>query len=327
MRVIRGLPSLANRCDCAAAIGNFDGVHRGHQALLAEVTEAARARSLTPAVITFEPHPREFFGRDVLPRICTLRDKLIRIFECGIERVYVLPFNAAMANLSPAEFARCVLSERLGCRWVSVGENFSFGAGNAGTSETLAELGCHYRYETFITPLLFHGAERISSSRIRAALALGDLAEAVNMLGHPLAVTGRVVHGAALGRSLGFPTLNLFVMPPGSHAAPALKGVFAVRIHGLNPLGGTYAGVASLGVKPTVASDGRWLLETNVFNWSGDAYGRVVSVEFVQRLRDEKKFDSLEALTHQIALDSRQAREIFGMSPVEPPEKPFFNLQ
>ncbi len=315
MRVIRGLPSDAARCDCAAAIGNFDGVHRGHQALLAEVCAAARARSLVPAVITFEPHPKEYFRGAAahLTRISTLRDKLSAILACGIERVYVLPFNDAMASLSPAEFARDILSEGLSCRWVTVGENFAFGAGNCGTAETLSELGRHYHFETYVTPMLFHGLERVSSSRIRAALALGNFAEAADMLGRPLAMTGRVVHGAALGRKLGYPTLNLFALPPGCPSEPALRGVFAVRISGLDDLGGRYAGVASLGCKPTVTDDKRWLLEANVFNWKGDAYGRLLKVEFVEKLRDEQKFPSLEALTTQIHRDADRARAIFGL--------------
>ena len=312
MRVIRGLPSALERRDCAVAIGNFDGVHRGHRALLAEVCQAARVRSLTPAVITFEPHPKEFFGATHLTRISTLRDKVTRILACGIERVYVLPFDDATARLTPAEFARSILAEGLNCRWVTVGENFRFGSDNCGDVATLTELGRHYGFETFITPMLFHGTERISSSRIRAALALGDIDEASRMLGRPLSMTGRVVHGAALGRNLGFPTLNLFTLPPGSHAEPAVKGVFAVRVKGLDPLGGRYPGVASLGCKPTVSTEKRWLLETNVFNWTGDAYGRLIEVEFVEKLRDEKKFSGLDELKAKIARDSERAKGIFG---------------
>ena len=313
-RIIRGLPSEQNRVDCAAAIGNFDGVHRGHQALLTEVCASARARSLVPAVITFEPHPKDFFAGSHLTRICTLRDKLEAILACGIERIYVLPFDNAMAQLTPAEFAHDVLSAGLACHWVTVGENFAFGAGNCGTFDTLSELGKHYHFETYATPILHHGATRISSSRIRAALEMGNLAEVNLMLGRRLALTGRVVHGAALGRTIGYPTLNLFAVPPGSPSEPAVKGVFAVKVSGLDNFGGVFPGVASLGVKPTVTDEKRWLLETHIFNWKGNAYGKLVRVEFIEKLRDEKKFESLAALTAQINADAQHARTLFGLS-------------
>lgn len=313
MKIIRGLPSSFTRADCAIAIGNFDGVHRGHQALLAQVVDAAKARSLMPAVLTFEPHPREFFGQKDLPRISTLRDKLTRILACGIERVYVLPFTASIASMAPAEFARDILSEGLACRWVSVGEDFCFGTHRSGTVQTLEELGHHYGFETYTTPLLFHGQERVSSSRIRAALALGDLEEASLMLGRTCCMTGRVVHGAALGRQLGFPTLNMFAIPPGSTGMPALHGVFAVRIFGLDPLGAVLSGVASLGIKPTVTNERRWLLETHIFNWKGNAYGKLVRVEFVAKLRDERKFAGLQELTAQIQNDAQRAKELLGL--------------
>ena len=293
LHIIRGLPSPFTRMDCAVAIGNFDGVHRGHQALLAEVRQAAAARGLMPAVLTFEPHPREFFG--------------------GIQRVFVMPFNEAMAKMAPAEFARNILAEGLACRWVSVGENFTFGAGRSGNFATLEELGQHYHFETFKTPLLFHGQERISSSRIRAALALGDLHEAAEMLGRAVAMTGRVVHGAALGRQLGFPTLNMFAVPPGSKTHPALHGIYAVRVKGLDAIGSVWPGVASIGNKPTVVSDGRWLLETHVFNWTGNAYGKLIEVEFVEKLRDEKKFSGLPELTAAISADCERAKAILGV--------------
>lgn len=313
LHIIRGLPSPFTRMDCAVAIGNFDGVHRGHQALLAEVRQAAAARGLMPAVLTFEPHPREFFGETDLPRISTLRDKLANIVACGIQRIFVMPFNEAMAKMAPAEFARDILAEGLACRWVSVGENFTFGAGRSGNFATLEELGQHYHFETFKTPLLFHGQERISSSRIRAALALGDLHEAAEMLGRAVAMTGRVVHGAALGRQLGFPTLNMFAVPPGSKTHPALHGIYAVRVKGLDAIGSVWPGVASIGNKPTVVSDGRWLLETHVFNWTGNAYGKLIEVEFVEKLRDEKKFSGLPELTAAISADCERAKAILGV--------------
>ncbi|MBO5659110.1 MAG: bifunctional riboflavin kinase/FAD synthetase [Duodenibacillus sp.] len=314
MRIIRGLPDSLSVVDCALAIGNFDGVHLGHQALLQETVRAANLRGLVPAVLTFEPHPRDYFGRDTLDRISTLRDKFDRILACGIQRVYVIRFDKDFASLTPVEFARDILSRGLHCRWVTVGENFTFGKARSGNYDTLCELGRHYNFETQSTPLLFHGSARISSSRVRAAMALGDLFEVETILGRPYSVTGHVVHGAKLGRNLGFPTLNQYVIAPGSNARPALRGVFAVRIHGLDGTGTIYEGMASLGTKPTVTDKKRWLLETNVFDWSGDAYGRIVRIEFVAKIRDEKKFSSLQELTAAIEHDKEQAYAVFGRS-------------
>ena len=314
-RVFRGLPGPHYRIDCAVAIGNFDGVHRGHQALLNEVTAAARERGLVPAVLTFEPHPRELFGADGLIRISTLRDKVNAILECGIERVYIVPFTERLASLTPVEFARDVLSDGLACRWVCVGENFRFGASRRGNFETLQELGQHYGFEAFCSPLLFHGQTHISSSRIRAALELGDLFDVNEMLGRRLSVTGRVVHGAKLGRQLGFPTLNTALVPPGSNARCALHGVWAVKVYGLASAPEVaLAGVASVGLKPTVSTDRRWLLETNVLDWSGNAYGKLIRVEFCAKIREEKKFSGLEELTAAIAADARRARELLGLA-------------
>lgn len=311
-QIIRGLPSARHRMDCAVAIGNFDGAHLGHQALLREVVEAAHMRALQPAVLTFEPHPKEFFGTAPLSRISTLRDKYRAILDCGIERIYVMGFNEALASLTPVDFCRDILSEGLAARYVSVGKNFRFGANCSGSFDTLKELGRHYGFETFDTPLLHHGQVRISSSRIRAALALGDLEEAALMLGRRYGVTARVVHGAELGRTIGFPTLNQRLVPSGSHSGFALKGVYAVLIRGLD--NSLHTGVASLGTKPTVSGAGVVNLETHVFDWKGNAYGRIVHVDFVAKLRDEKKFSGLEELTAAIAHDAEEARRILGIA-------------
>ncbi len=310
--VFRGLPDSARRIDCALAIGNFDGVHLGHQALLKEVVRAAGALGLIPAVLTFEPHPREVFGLEPLKRIGTLRDKIERILACGIERVYVLPFNEKFASLTPAEFAKCILADGLACRWLTVGENFRFGANRAGTFDTLSELGRHYGFFVHPTPLLFSGKARISSSRIRAALELGDLLEASRMLGSRYCITGRVTHGQALGRTIGYPTLNQKLLPPGSKAQFALHGVYAVRVTGVAPMQVAFAGMASLGTKPTVGGK-TWCLETSVFDWKGDAYGKLVRVEFVAKIRDEKRFSGIDELKAAIADDEVAARKILGI--------------
>ena len=310
--VFRGLPGAGQQLDCALAIGNFDGVHLGHQALLREVVQAAGRLGLVPAVLTFEPHPREVFGLEPLKRIATLRDKIDRIRACGIERIHVMPFSREFAALSPAEFAKHILAERLACRWLTVGENFRFGANRAGTVDTLAELGRHYGFEVFASPLLFSGKARISSSRVRAALELGDLVEAARMLGNPYYVTGRVTHGQALGRTIGYPTLNQRLLPPGSKAKFALHGVYAVRVTGVTPVEVNFAGMASLGTKPTVGGNA-WCLETSIFDWKGDAYGKIVRVEFLSKIRDEKRFSGIDELREAIAADEREARRRLGI--------------
>lgn len=313
MHVFRGLPAPAFWRDCALAIGNFDGVHRGHQALLRETARAGAELGLVPAVLTFEPHPREFFGNNTLARISTLRDKFTAILQCGIERIYVLPFNQELASLSPRDFAQNILVDGLQTRWVTVGENFRFGDQARGDADLLHSLGKELGFETYSSPLLFQGASKISSSRLREALAQGDFHDAELMLGHPYWITSRVVHGAALGRTIGFPTLNQFVLPPGCHGKPAVTGVFAVHVQ-FKKNGPIYGGAASLGQKPTVSNAKRWNLETNVFDWQGNAYGDLAHVEFVAKLRDEKKFSGLEELTAAINADAASARQILGIS-------------
>ncbi len=310
--VFRGLPAPSEKIDCALAIGNFDGVHRGHQRLLAMVCEAARARGIASAVMTFEPHPKEFFGASELVRVSTLRDKVNAILACGIERVYILAFNQDLSSLKPDDFVQKILCDGLSCRWVTVGENFRFGAGRAGDFAALKACAERAGCEAEAAPLVFFDDDRISSTRIREAMQRGDLEAVRSMTGRPYTITGHVIHGAELGRRLDFPTLNIRFAPAGSSAACALRGSFAVRVRGLAADGRVLGGVASLGVKPTVTDRRQWLLETNVFDWEGDAYGRIVEVEIVQKLRDERKFSSLEELKAAIADDARRAREILG---------------
>ena len=289
MHVFRGLPSPLQRRPSAVAIGNFDGVHLGHQALLEYVKEAAQARGLVPSVVTFEPHPKDFFGRGgEVARISTLYDKVNAILGTGIERIYILPFNSRLACMPAETFVRDVLLKGLDACWMSVGKDFRFGGDRAGSVELLEELFRTLPYELYVSPTFYHKEARVSSSRIREALAVGDLYEAALMLGRPYSMTGRVIHGAALGRTLGFPTLNMAPIPPGSHSRPAVTGVFAVRIHGL----------------------GQAL--QHVFDWSGSAYGRIVKVEFVERLRGEKKFSGLDELKAAIESDADHARRILG---------------
>lgn len=316
MHVFRGLPHPLMRLPSAIAIGNFDGVHLGHQALLRGVAQAAADRGLMPSVVTFEPHPREVLGgAEPLPRISTLCDKVTQILACGIERIYILPFNRRIAAQTAEEFVADTLINGLDARWVTVGEDFRFGSDRTGDVSRLAELGRQYGFETAPAPILLHAGVKVSSSRIREALAKGDLYEAGRMLGRRYAMSGRVIHGAELGRTLGYPTLNLAPILPGSHAKPAVTGVFAVKISGLGSA--VRDGVASLGVKPTVTSAGRWLLETHVFDWKGNAYGRPITVYFFEKIRDEKKFSGLAELQAAIQHDADRARQILGHLPAE----------
>ena len=311
MKVFRGLPNAASRAPCALTIGNFDGVHRGHQALLTRVREAANRLGVESAVMTFEPHPREFFAHlagdlsKAPARIANLRDKLQSLEKNGIDRVIVEHFNAHFASMSPQDFIEKVLVQGLHARWLMVGEDFCFGAKRAGNVATLIEAGKRLGFEVEALPTVMNEGVRISSSAVRAALAQGDFAHARQLLGHPYAISGHVVHGKKLGRTIGFPTLNLRV----AHKRPALSGIFVVQVHGLadRPL----PGVASLGVRPTIEDAGRVLLETYVFDYAQDAYGKVVRVEFLKKLRDEEKFVDLPTLTAAIERDADDARAFF----------------
>ena len=311
MKVFRGLPNAASRAPCALTIGNFDGVHRGHQALLKRVREAASALGVEAAVMTFEPHPREFFARlsgdlsRAPTRIANLRDKLQSLSNAGIDRVIVEHFNAHFASMPPDEFVEKVLVQGLHVKWLMVGEDFCYGARRAGNLASLIEAGRKYGFHVEALPAVTNNGKRISSSAVRAALADSDFALAAQLLGHPYAISGHVIHGKKLGRTIGFPTLNLRV----AHKRPALSGVFVVRVHGLadRPL----PGVASLGVRPTVEDAGRVLLEAYVFDYAQQAYGKLVRVEFLKKLRDEEKYVDLSTLTAAIERDADQARAWF----------------
>ncbi|MBC7502453.1 MAG: bifunctional riboflavin kinase/FAD synthetase [Herminiimonas sp.] len=311
MKVFRGLPNPESQAPCALAIGNFDGVHRGHQALLARMYQAAASLGVETAVMTFEPHPREFFAQlagDLLrapTRIANLRDKLQSLANAGVARVIVEHFNAHFAALTPDEFVENILVNGLHVKWLMVGEDFRYGARRAGNVAMLIEAGRHWGFHVEAMPTVMHNGARVSSSAIRQALAEGDLAHAHRLLGHPYAVSGHVIHGQKLGRTLGFPTLNLRI----AHKRPALSGIFVVQVHGLadRPL----PAVASLGVRPTVDDSGRVLLETHVFDYAQQCYGKLIRVEFLKKLRDEEKYHDLPTLTAAIARDAEQARGFF----------------
>ncbi|CDG81833.1 riboflavin biosynthesis protein RibF [Janthinobacterium agaricidamnosum NBRC 102515 = DSM 9628] len=271
---------------------------------------AASQLGLEAAVMTFEPHPREFFAQrtgdlsKAPPRIANLRDKLQSLSEAGIDRVIVEHFSAQFAALSPQEFTEKVLVDGLHVKWLMVGDDFCYGAKRAGNVELLQEAGKKYGFHVETLPTVMNGSQRISSSAVRSALADGDFSHARQLLGHPYAMSGHVIHGQKLGRTLGFPTLNLRV----AHR-PALSGIFVVQVHGLaaHPL----PAVASLGVRPTVDDSGRVLLEVHLFDFAQSCYGKLVRVEFLQKLRDEEKYHDLPTLTAAITRDSNQAREFF----------------
>jgi riboflavin kinase/FMN adenylyltransferase len=311
MKVFRGLPNDAARAPCALTIGNFDGGHRGHQALLSRVRAAADTLGLEAAVMTFEPHPREYFAQrsgDLArapARIANLRDKLGDLAEAGIDRVIVEHFNEQFASITPQDFIERVLVDGLHVKWLMVGDDFCFGAKRAGNIAMLVEAGKRHGFQVETLPTVRQCDQRISSSLVRAALADGDLEATHALLGHPYAMSGHVIHGQKLGRTLGFPTLNLRVMH-----RPALQGIFVVQVHGLADM--PLPAVASLGVRPTVEDAGRMLLEVHVFDYDRPCYGQLVRVEFLEKLRDEEKYVDLDTLTAAIERDARGARDWFA---------------
>jgi riboflavin kinase/FMN adenylyltransferase len=322
MRIFRSPhhPTLAK--GCALTIGNFDGVHRGHQAMLALLVSEAAHRGLAPTVMTFEPNPRDYFAAlagkpEAAPaRIATLRDKLGELARCGIEQAVVLRFDATFAAQPPEAFIRNVLVDGLAARYVLVGDDFRFGARRAGDYAMLDAAGTAQGFDVArMMSYEVHGT-RVSSSAVRAALAAGDMRHTESLLGRPYSISGHVVHGAKLGRALGesvpgrsdgFRTLNLRFR----HPHPAAMGIFVVRVHGL--ASAPLDGVASLGKRPTVDDSGRVLLETHVLDWPAalgteGGYGKLVRVELLTKLRDEARYDSLAALALAIGRDRDDAR-------------------
>ena len=303
MQVFRGLPPDADT-HVALTIGNFDGVHRGHRAMLSRLVEAAEDLALPSAVMTFDPPPREFFAKaSAPPRLSSVRDKIEAFAAHGVARTYIARFNARIASLDPEAFIEGVLLRRLGVRWVLVGEDFRFGKGRAGDISTLRAAARAFSVEAMRTVAIDN--ERASSTAVRAALAAGDLARARALLGRGFMIWGRVGHGAKLGRQLGFPTANIVLK-----RKPAVAGIFAVRVHGLD--GSPRTGVASVGVRPTVATEPVPVLEVFIFDFDAPIYGRRIGVEFMHKLRDEERYPDLDTLTRQIGHDVAQARDYFN---------------
>jgi riboflavin kinase/FMN adenylyltransferase len=302
MRLTHGA-SDAQLPPVALTVGNFDGIHRGHQAMLQRVLVVARARGLQSCVLTFEPHPREFFGARAAPtRLTSLREKLELLAAHGVERTHVQRFDRGFASLAPEAFVEEVLAKRLCARWLLIGEDFRFGAKRAGDIALLKSLGPRYSYEVEVLPAVARAGVRVSSSAVRAALAAGNLERAEELLGRPYSISGRVVHGRKLGRALGFATANVQL----KHNRPPLAGIYAVRVHGVGTA--SRPAVASLGVRPTITASGRAVLEVHLFDFSSDLYGAHMRVEFLHKIRDEEKYSDLDALKAQIERDCEAAR-------------------
>lgn len=326
MQIFRGLHHPGIAPACAVTIGNFDGVHRGHQAMLALLNNEARHRGVPSCVLTFEPHPRDFFAGlhrkpELAPaRIATLRDKLSELAACGVDQCVILKFDARLAALAPEAFIEEVLVRGLGAKYVLVGDDFRYGAKRAGDYAMLDSAGSRRGFDVArMNSYEVHGL-RVSSSAVREALARGDLAGTAALLGRPYAISGHVVHGRKLGRDLGFKTLNLRF----AHWKPAASGIFAVLVHGLadHPL----EGVANLGVRPSLdprdVNGGRVLLETHCLEWPAHlgaegGYGKIIQVDLLHKLHDELRYDSLDALTAGIARDCDAARAFFASTHAE----------
>ena len=317
MKVFRGFNHPGIAPACALTIGNFDGVHRGHQAMLALLNSEAQQRGVKSCVLTFEPHPRDYFAAaahkpDLAPaRVGTLRDKLADLANCGVDQTVVLPFNAALASRSPQAFISDVLAKGLGACYVLVGDDFRFGAKRAGDYAMLDAAGDAQGFDVArMNSYEVHGL-RVSSSAVRAALDEGRMQDAARLLGRPYRISGHVVHGRKLGRELGFRTLNLRF----SHWKPAASGIFVVQVHGLarEPI----PGVANLGIRPSLdpndVNGGRVLLETHCLQWPAllgeeGAYGKIIRVELLHKLHGELKYDGLDTLQHGISKDCDDAR-------------------
>jgi riboflavin kinase/FMN adenylyltransferase len=308
MELVRGIHNLRPRHrGCAATIGNFDGVHLGHRHMIATLRERATALGVPAVVVTFEPTPREHFEGAAAPsRLSRLREKLAALEACGVERVVVLRFDERMRGLGATEFVDRLLVEGLGVRHLVVGHDFHFARRREGSVATLRSAGGVHGFTVEEVRQFLVAGERVSSSLVREALNRGDLARATRLLGRPYRMAGRVRLGRKLGRQLGFPTANLALQ----RKVVPLWGIFAVRASGAGLV--DHPAVASLGTRPTVNGTDP-LLEVHLFDWDGSLYGRYLDVDFIERLRDEQKFESLDALVAQMHRDAAAARRVLGV--------------
>lgn len=289
-------------------IGNFDGVHLGHQKLMTELIAAADAFQVPSVLLTFEPHPSEFFQKaQAIARIMRFSEKWHAVKHYAIDYFYCLRFNAALANLSAEDFVRKILVEQLGAKKVIIGDDFQFGAKRLGTVDLLKKMGEQYHFDVQAIPQLMHQSDRISSTRIRTALSQGDFQTVFSLTHHPFCLSGRVAYGNQIGRQLGFPTANIYV----HRKQVPLMGIFIVRVYGVRDCALT--GVASIGYRPTFGGK-QVLLEVHLFDFNETLYGKPITVEFIQKIRDEVHFDSVDALVVKIQEDVQIARDYFAFN-------------
>lgn len=305
MLIFRALQSPDHQ-PVALTIGNFDGVHLGHKALLSRLLSEAKLRGLPSAVVIFEPHPREFFTPDQAPaRLTSLREKLELLAELGVDRVHICRFNKQFAQMSASNFIDA-LHQKLAVKYVLIGDDFRFGSGRSGDFALMEKIASQQGFTVEAMHSVLYDGVRVSSTAVRAALASGHMRAATRYLGRPYCISGRVVHGDKLGREIGFPTANVQM----KHNHPPLSGIFVVRVTGdhIPP----QHGAASLGVRPTVHTNGRAVLEIHLLDFAQEIYGQHLCVEFLHKLRNEEKFPNLESLTQQIALDVANTRKWFN---------------
>ena len=309
MKIYRSADAAANHSGLngqgsVVTIGNFDGVHIGHQAMIRAAREQADRLGLPLLVMSFDPHPEAFFaGNKAHARLSSLGERVVMLQQLGVDAACILPFNARLAGVSHDRFVSEILCRQLKVKCVVIGDDFHYGAGRKGNSASLSKAAGQHGFELVQLHSVVENTQRVSSTRIRHLLQEGNLDDAARLLGRRYQMMGRVTHGDARGRSWGFPTMNL----PMRHRR-ALKGVFAVRVSGLDER--MYEGVANLGKRPTVGGL-KTLLETHLFDYDGDAYGRRICVDFCARIREERKFESFDALKAQIAKDILQAQSYF----------------
>jgi riboflavin kinase/FMN adenylyltransferase len=309
MQSFRGFQAPAGQ-PCVLTIGNFDGLHLGHQALLSLLASRASTLRLPASVLTFEPHPREYFSPiDAPARLTSLREKLLLFGDNDVDHVHVQRFDARFSSMGAEEFIQSVLVHGLKVRHLLIGDDFRFGTLRSGSFAMLQAAGRTHGFEVEAMPTLFVVDERASSTALRKALEAGDLAHAARLLGRPYSIAGQVMHGERLGRGIGFPTLNITL----HHRRPALSGVFTVEVEGLHRP--RMQGVANVGSRPTVSDTTQPRLEVHLLDFSGECYGAHVRIHFFHKLRDELRFPSLDALKERIGLDAQEARDWFSQHP------------
>ena len=311
MDIISGLHNLRpHHKGCVLTIGNFDGVHRGHQRLIEHLRYQSQRLQLPTMLMTFEPQPREFFAGAMLPaRLTRFREKVHLLERTGLDRLLCMPFNEQTSQIPAEWFAEEFLTELVDARYVVIGDDFRFGHERKGDFQLLQDSGARLGYEVISVDTVLQGGDRVSSTLVRSTLSAGDFGKAAELLGHEYFIMGRVVYGRQLGRQLGVPTANVKLQ----RYRAALEGVYCVTVDGVTEDGRAIEGIANIGVRPTV--DGKEpLLEVHVFDFSGDLYGRRIRVTFKHKLRDEQAFASVELLKQQIDADLLNARRWFAES-------------